>query len=466
MVPKVMFKELMVEEVTRMKDDIVIILCKLEMVFPPAFFTIMVHLLIHLPEQELLKGPVHYNWMFPIERQLGEYKRSVRNSRYLEGCIAERYVTHDCITYCKLYMNDESSTVDSSSEAALYTLNVYSPLVKGSGNSPRTRLSKIQLDMAHWCVVEHYERAHEYLLKHANKFERECPNRTKKERVKHFLKYFRDWMDILKRDGYEFYCPELHCLARMPQSYACYSQCYVNGVKFIVWDRDQKMKTQNSGVMVEDGDVTFYGIIEKIVQVDYANGMPVVVFDCIWFNTDPTDRGSTKRDYGLLSVDTFTSWYEDWPYCLATTARQVFYLDDLKAGEPWKVVNVVSHRGTYSDISLARQDDHCSSSSGTHNISLAHTLISPQGDDPYQEHMPAHITNDVQPASMDPNIEQIPRARRKLILDEEEVFATEDDSIDVDEDDEEMMWEDQNDKWDDIIEVDEEDQWETSDDDM
>ncbi|CAM8943757.1 unnamed protein product [Rhodiola kirilowii] len=37
----------------------------------------MVHLLIHLPEQVLLKGPVHYNWIFPIERQLGEYKRSV-----------------------------------------------------------------------------------------------------------------------------------------------------------------------------------------------------------------------------------------------------------------------------------------------------------------------------------------------------------------------------------------------------
>ncbi|CAM8918517.1 unnamed protein product [Rhodiola kirilowii] len=54
-----------------MKDDIIMILCKLEMVFPPAFFTIMVHLLIHLLEQVLLKGPVHYIWMYHIERQLG-----------------------------------------------------------------------------------------------------------------------------------------------------------------------------------------------------------------------------------------------------------------------------------------------------------------------------------------------------------------------------------------------------------
>ncbi|CAM8956842.1 unnamed protein product [Rhodiola kirilowii] len=37
----------------------------------------MVHLLIHLSYQVMLKGPVHYIWMYPIERQLGEYKRSV-----------------------------------------------------------------------------------------------------------------------------------------------------------------------------------------------------------------------------------------------------------------------------------------------------------------------------------------------------------------------------------------------------
>ncbi|CAM8948061.1 unnamed protein product [Rhodiola kirilowii] len=113
---KLCCKQLMVRDVTQMKDDIVIILCKLEMVFPPAFFTIMVHLLIHLPEQVLLKGPVHYCWMYPIERQLDEYKRSVRNNRYPKGCIPEQYITHECVTYCKLYMND-SVEMDSTNEA-------------------------------------------------------------------------------------------------------------------------------------------------------------------------------------------------------------------------------------------------------------------------------------------------------------------------------------------------------------
>ncbi|KAL9668859.1 hypothetical protein QQ045_006399 [Rhodiola kirilowii] len=166
----------------------------------------------------------------------------------------------------------------------------------------------------------------------------------------------------------------------MPQTYTCYSQCYVNGVKFVVWDRDRKKTTQNSGVMVDDGELTYYGIIKNIIELHYANGMPVVVFYCTWFNTDPKERGSTKRDYGLLSIDTSTTWYEDWPYFLATTARQVFYLNDIKAGDNWKVVNVVSHRGVYSDSSLAREDET--------------EIANSEEDDPYQEKMPTYITKD------------------------------------------------------------------------
>ncbi|CAM8975732.1 unnamed protein product [Rhodiola kirilowii] len=55
---KLCSKELTINDAMQMKDDIVIILCKLEMIFPPAFFTIMVHLLIHLPAQVMLKRPV------------------------------------------------------------------------------------------------------------------------------------------------------------------------------------------------------------------------------------------------------------------------------------------------------------------------------------------------------------------------------------------------------------------------
>ena len=51
-----------------MKSDIVVILCKLEMIFPPAFFDIMVHLAIHFPNEVLLGGLVQNKWMFHTER--------------------------------------------------------------------------------------------------------------------------------------------------------------------------------------------------------------------------------------------------------------------------------------------------------------------------------------------------------------------------------------------------------------
>jgi len=42
----------------QMKNNIVIILCKLEKIYPPAFFDVMVHLAVHLPDEALLRGPV------------------------------------------------------------------------------------------------------------------------------------------------------------------------------------------------------------------------------------------------------------------------------------------------------------------------------------------------------------------------------------------------------------------------
>ena len=38
------------------------------MIFLPAFFDIMVHLVVHLSREAELAGPVHYHWMYPIER--------------------------------------------------------------------------------------------------------------------------------------------------------------------------------------------------------------------------------------------------------------------------------------------------------------------------------------------------------------------------------------------------------------
>lgn len=52
----------------RLDKNIPIILCKLEKIFPPYFFTVMVHLSVHLAEEAKIAGPVQFRWMYPIER--------------------------------------------------------------------------------------------------------------------------------------------------------------------------------------------------------------------------------------------------------------------------------------------------------------------------------------------------------------------------------------------------------------
>ena len=67
-------RNLSVHVVQRLKHEIPLILCKLEKIFPPAFFDVMVHLAVHRPDEALLRGPVQYGWMYPIEWRLGTLK--------------------------------------------------------------------------------------------------------------------------------------------------------------------------------------------------------------------------------------------------------------------------------------------------------------------------------------------------------------------------------------------------------
>jgi hypothetical protein len=45
-----------------------VLLCKLENIFPPDFFNPMEHMILHLPHEARLGGPVQNRWCYPIER--------------------------------------------------------------------------------------------------------------------------------------------------------------------------------------------------------------------------------------------------------------------------------------------------------------------------------------------------------------------------------------------------------------
>ena len=44
-------------QLQRLENDIIVTLCKLERIFPPSLFHIMIHLLVHLVNEENIVGP-------------------------------------------------------------------------------------------------------------------------------------------------------------------------------------------------------------------------------------------------------------------------------------------------------------------------------------------------------------------------------------------------------------------------
>ncbi|KAL4021062.1 hypothetical protein IC575_019851 [Cucumis melo] len=97
-------KTIRVSDLNRLEADIVLILCKLERIFPPAFFDIMIHLAVHLPAETKIVDPVSYSWMYPIERSLRTLKQYVRNKARPEGSIAEAFIMNECLTFCSMYL--------------------------------------------------------------------------------------------------------------------------------------------------------------------------------------------------------------------------------------------------------------------------------------------------------------------------------------------------------------------------
>ncbi|GLT62835.1 hypothetical protein SLA2020_354390 [Shorea laevis] len=62
-------------------------------------------------------------------------------------------------------------------------------------------------------------------------------------------------------------------------------------------------------------------------------------------------------DQGLTIVNTTRKWYESDPFILACQAAQVFYLDDPKFGDGWKVVQKLTNRNIY-DIPTVVEGDN------------------------------------------------------------------------------------------------------------
>nr|GFA53256.1 hypothetical protein [Tanacetum cinerariifolium] len=108
------FKHKQICSATLMEDDmlkaqikVVDIMCDLELIYPPALFDIMIHLVIHLPLEALEGGPIHPRWMYPFKRYImKKLKGYVQNKAKPEGSITEGYVAEEVLTFSSHYFWD------------------------------------------------------------------------------------------------------------------------------------------------------------------------------------------------------------------------------------------------------------------------------------------------------------------------------------------------------------------------
>ena len=88
------------------QNQLVLILCKFERIFPLAFFDIMIHLVLYLPEEAILGEPAYMQWMYPFEIYLKKLKEYVKNIAKPEGSFSKGYVVDEALTYCLRYFDD------------------------------------------------------------------------------------------------------------------------------------------------------------------------------------------------------------------------------------------------------------------------------------------------------------------------------------------------------------------------
>lgn len=136
-------------------------------------------------------------------------------------------------------------------------------------------------------------------------------------------------MNILHADGKTD--EDVYSLSRGPDHRVrVANRCSINGFLFRTTNVEKNLTTQNSGVVVQGEGMDWYGVIKKIIALDFPNNKEVLLFECDWFDvpgaTTNKSRGYSKDQYAIIDIDTTRFRFKDEPYILASQAQQVCYV--------------------------------------------------------------------------------------------------------------------------------------------
>ncbi|XP_070037416.1 uncharacterized protein [Nicotiana tomentosiformis] len=309
-------------ELEKLQDRVAITLYHLERIFPPSFFDIMEHLVIHLAEEAKIGGPPQYRSMRAFERYLLTLKNYVRSRSHPEGSIAEEYWIEECMTFCSRYLHD----VETKLNQPLRNYGLYNEIPNQEGRQS-TKIDGFRLDdithaQAHIYVLFNSATITPYRDEHIKEIKKQNPrlSRHDVDRIHNekFHIWFRKYIIVEKIHMAGEQIPEeIQNLAIGPSKQSKRMSGYIsNGVRYLTKSRDAKLKTQNSGVMVKAAtqsyasardrnpilaEVTFYGILTDIIELYYTANLKFILFRCEW--VDNNKGLIVEDDYGFTLVN-------------------------------------------------------------------------------------------------------------------------------------------------------------------
>ncbi|XP_016471415.2 uncharacterized protein LOC107793551 [Nicotiana tabacum] len=361
-------KELHMDKLDKIDKSIRVTICKLERIFLPSFFDVMVHLAIHLAKEAKEGGPVQFRWMYFIERMLRTLKGYVRNMARPEGSIAEGYLAEECMAFCSKYLTDMETKENrpdrnsNSSNMDPNGLSVFNCRGKPFGGGDWTKLNDLEIKQAHFYILQNCAEIGPFIEEHLEILTKENSRNVAKRHKEEFPLWFQKKVIQLKDNGDSRITDQLLALARGPDlRVECHNGYVLNGFRFRTMASEKFLKTQNSGVVVKSDEYTenadYYGKIRRILEIQYLDKNSVTLFQCDWFEVPPQgrsqSRGYQRDEYGFICVDVTRLHYINDPFILGSQAQSVYYVKH-DQNENWNAVVRVRLRNLYD---LPEQDD-------------------------------------------------------------------------------------------------------------
>ncbi|XP_057249341.1 uncharacterized protein LOC104883507 [Beta vulgaris subsp. vulgaris] len=289
-----------------LESEIVVILCQLEMYFPPSFFDVMIHLTVHLVREARYYGPMYLRNQYPFERQMKTYKGYVKNHRRPEGCIAERVLYENVMSFCSEYLGNVKMIGLPTSR--------HSDRMDGKGTIGHkvVNLSYDKWILAHTYILHNQEEVAPYVKQHMTYLRKNNRKAHEKSLANEHNKTFSTWfkkqvMEDLK-DASKCISDRLKSLSYGPNfSASLYSGFVINGCTFYTREQDEHSTMHNSGVTLEAEALHFASAKDKHPVYCKMHYYGVIEETLVNLN-----KIGHKKD----------------PFILASQAKQVFYVTD------------------------------------------------------------------------------------------------------------------------------------------